>query len=165
VPVDPSLRKVQALARLGHTRASVAAEMGVSPSSLTNTLKREMIKGRTEVIIEEVFQRLQMVVPPDTPITRRTRREAERAGWLPPLAYDDIHNNVVAKVPSGSGFSRKRLDLDLVDYVMQCHDFSVRLSPIEKAHVVRRWVRNGRSERSLCQITGWREGRYRLNEA
>ena len=163
VPVEPSLRKVRALQRLGHTRASIAAAIGTSPQSLSNTLGRAMIKGRTEVKIEEAFQRLEMVIPPDTRETRRTRREAEAAGWLPPLAYDDIHQGIVAQVRGESGYSHARLDLDLVEDVMQYHDFTVKLSPREKAEVVHRWVANGRSERSLCQLTGWREGRYRRN--
>ena len=161
VPVGPSLRKVQALQRLGHTRASIAAEIGTSPQSLSNTLGREMIKATTEIKIEEAFRRLEMVIPPDTRESRRSRALAEIYGWLPPLAYDDIHEGVVAEVPGEKGYSHDRLDLDLVEDVMQYHDFTVKLSPREKSEVVRRWVANGRSERSLCALTGWREGRYR----
>ena len=165
VPVEPSLRKVRALQRLGHTRASIAAEVGTSPQSFSNTLGRALIKGATEVRIEEAYRRLEMVIPADTRESRRTRKEAEAAGWLPPLAYDDIHEGVVAVLAGESGYSHDRLDLDLVEDVMQHHDFTVKLSPREKAEVVHRWVANGRSERSLCALTGWREGRYRRETA
>ena len=165
VPVEPSLRKVRALQRLGHTRASIAAEVGTSPQSFSNTLGRTMIKATTEIKIEEAFRRLEMVIPADTRESRRTRKEAEAAGWLPPLAYDDIHEGVVAEVPGEKGYSHDRLDLDLVEDVMQYHDFTVKLSPREKAEVVHRWTTNGRSEASLCRLTGWREGRYRRTDA
>lgn len=160
VPVGPSLRKVQALQALGHTRASIAERMGTSAQSLSNTLGRDTIKARTAVRIDEVYQALEMVVAPDSIGARQARRAAERNGWLPPLAYDDIEEGVLAVAPGEADYSHDRLDLDLVDYVLQYHDFKPRLSPLEKSEIVRRWKRAGRSERSLCRLTGWREGRY-----
>lgn len=160
VDVGPSLRKVQALQCLGHTRASIAAEIGTSAQSLSNILGRTTIKARTAARIDEVFRALEMTVAPDSNGARQARRAAERGGWLPPLAYDDIETGAVAEVLGESGYSHDRLDHDLVDYVLQYHDFTPRLSPLEKSEVVRRWKRSGRSERSLCALTGWREGRY-----
>ena len=65
-------------------------------------------------------------------------------------------------VVGDTGYSHDRLDLDVVEHALQYHDFSLRLSPREKSEIVRRWLRAGRSERLLCQLTGWREGRYRV---
>jgi hypothetical protein len=81
--------------------------------------------------------------------------------WLPPLAWEDIDAGVLAEVER-EPYTDDRYDEDLVDYVMQYHDFSVRLSPVEKSEIVRRWTRSVGSERSLCQLTGWRPGRYAL---
>lgn len=159
--VEPSLRKVRALQRLGHTRASIAAEIGTSPQSLSNTLGRARIKTATAVKIDEVFRRLEMVVPPETRKARVTREAAARAGWPAPLAYDDIEQGVLATPsPDPQPYSHDRLDEEEVDYALQYHDFSRRLSPAEKSEIVRRWTASGRSERSLCRLTGWREGRY-----
>ena len=161
VPVDATLRKVQALQRLGHPRARIAAEAGMTPQALSNALAHQIIKARTAARLDAAYRVLEMVVPEENRWTKRARREAEEAGWLPPLAYDDIEQGIVAEVPGEAGYSHKRLDADLVDYVMQYHDFGVRLSPLEKAEVVRRWTRSVGSEASLCRLTGWREGRYR----
>lgn len=162
VPVGPSLRKVQALQRLGWTRASIAALIGTSPQSLSNTLGRAMIKARTEVAIEDAYRFLEMKVPPDTRESRRARSDAEKAGWPPPLAYDDIHQGILAGgLDVDSVYTHQRFDEDEIEYALQYHDFTRRLSPLEKSEIVRRWKRDGRSERSLCALTGWREGRYR----
>lgn len=163
VSVEPSLRKVRALNRLGHTRASIAAEMGTSPQSLSNLLGRSLVKARTEARIEEVYQRLEMRIPPDTRESRRTRAEAEKAGWPAPMAYDDIQAGILAGgLAAESVYTHSRFDEDEIEYAMQYHDFTRKLSPAEKSEIVRRWTADGRSERSLCQLTGWREGRYRV---
>lgn len=163
--VGPSLRKVQALQWLGHTRQSIAAAIGTSPQSLSNSLGRQRIKTATAVKIDAVYRRLEMTIPPDTIGSRQAKRAALAAGWKPPLAWDDIEAGVLATQPGESGYSHDRLDHDLVEDVLQTHDFTIRLSPVEKAEVVRRWVASGRSERSLCRLSGWREGRYRPKEA
>lgn len=158
-PIGPTLRKVQALQRLGWTRADIAAEIGRSPQSLTNTLQREVVKADTEAAIEEVFRRLEMKLPPPSRGATRARRRAEAAGWPPPLAWEDIDAGILAEAEV-ERWDNDRLDLDLVEYVMQYHDFGARMTPREKTEVVRRWMANGRSERELCQLTGWRPGRY-----
>lgn len=164
VPVEPSLRKVQALQRLGHSRARIAAAIGTSPSSLTNILNRQRIKAVTAAKIEAVFRRMEMTVPPDDRWTKRTRREATEAGWPPPLAWDDIEAGVLAEQGRPEPvYTHDRLDLEEVEYALQYHDFARKLSPLEKSEIVRRWTRDGRSEASLCRLTGWREGRYHRN--
>lgn len=163
VPIGPSLRKVQALQRLGHTRASIAAEMNVSPQSLSNTLGRSRIRSVTAARVDEMFWRLQMRIPPDTRETRKARAKAAALGWLAPMAYDDIEQGVVAEPERMSAKPKPdRFDLHEITYVMQYNDWQHPLSPLEKSEVVRRWVAGGRSEAALCRLTGWREGRYHL---
>lgn len=163
VPIGPSLRKVRALQRLGHTRASIAAEMEVSPQSLSNTLGRSRVRSATAALIDEVFWRLEMKIPPDTRETRKTRAVAVSQGWLAPMAYDDIEQGVIAESEQVSAKPKStRFDLHEITYVMQYRDWHHQLSPLEKSEVVRRWVAGGRSEAALCRLTGWREGRYHL---
>lgn len=159
VPIGPSLRKIQALQRLGWPRAQIAARLGRSQQSLGNTLKREMIKADTEAAIEAVFRSLEMKIPEPSRGVTAARRRAEAAGWPPPLAWEDIDAGILADAPKERP-SGDRLDLDLVEHVMQYHDFGLPMTPREKTEVVRRWTANGRSERELCQLTGWRPGRY-----
>lgn len=164
VPAAPSHRKVQALQALGHTRASIAVQCGMSPQALTNLMGRDLIKARTAARIDEAYRRLEMTVPAENRWTKRARREALELGWPPPLAWEDIEAGVIANVPKSTPYSHARLDWDEIDYALQYHDFSRRLSPREKAEIVRLWKVTGRSERALCKLTGWREGRYRIEE-
>lgn len=161
VPCDRSRRKVRALAALGWGFNEVGARMSITQQAISRILLRDTIRATTAERIDEVYRDLEMAIPPDNIYTRRTKNKAAREGWLPPLAYDDIDAGIVATLAGESGYSHDRLDLDLVEDVMQYHDFDVKLSPREKAEVVHRWTKDGRSERSLCALTGWREGRYR----
>lgn len=156
-------RKVRALAAIGWTAREVAQRMEppISQQAISQILARETIRSSTAARIDRVYDELEMKIPPDTIYHRRRRNEALAAGWLPPLAYDDIDAGVVAETELEPTYSHDRLDEHEVDHALQYHDFTRRLSPLEKAEIVRRWVRSGRSERALCALTGWREGRYR----
>lgn len=161
VPGDRTRRKVRALAALGWTAREVAERMTppISQQAISKILMRPVIRATTAERIDRVYEKLEMVIPPDTPYHRRRKTEALARGWLPPLAYDDIDAGIVAEVePERWG---DRFDEDEIEYALQYHDFSRKLNPREKAEIVRRWVRAGGTERQLCQLTGWREGRYR----
>ena len=158
VPAGPSQRKIQALHAMGWPIAQIAHRMGRSHQSLTNTLSRDMIKPSTEAAIEEVYRELEMKIPEPSRAVTQARNRARARGWPPPLAWEDIDAGILAKPEP---IPRARLDYDLVEYVMQYHDFAAPMSPREKSEVVRRWVANGRTEHELCQLTGWRQGRYR----
>lgn len=165
VPAERSVRKVRALACLGWSAAHVARLLGITQQSMSRLLARSTIRSTTAQRIDAAYARLEMRIPSDTEWTRRTKNAALKAGWLPPLAYDDIDAGIVAQVDGTSGYSHDRLDLDLVEVAMQYHDFSLKFSPVEKTEIVRRWMASGRSERSLCALTGWRAGRYTHQEA
>lgn len=55
----------------------------------------------------------------------------------------------------------ERLDLFEVETMLQYGEWDMPLSRAEKIEVLRRWKAQGRSERSLCAMTGWRPGRYK----
>lgn len=165
VPSEPTRRKIRALARLGHTFTDVAREAGYAgPAAITNLMTHDVIRAKTEVRLEEAYRRLEMVVPPTTPERAKVQRRAVAEGWLAPLAYDDIQAGIVAETEVVAAVPHNRFDLDEVETFLQYGDWKRRLSRLEKIEVVRRWTREGRSEASLCRLTGWKEGRYRFTD-
>lgn len=163
VPAAPTHRKVKALARLGHTFTDIAREAGYSgPAAITNLMGHDVLRSSTEVRIEEAYRRLEMVVPPTTRERAKIQARAIAEGWLPPLAYDDIQDNVVAdQGPAAvSRVPRDRFDEIEIQRMLD-GDWKHRLSPPEKVEALRRWLSWGKSEASLCRLTGWQEGRYR----
>lgn len=162
VPSDRARRKVQALACLGWSAKDVGRLMGITQQAISRILARDTIRSSTMARIDAAYAELEMKIPADTEWTRRTKNAAAKAGAKPPLAWEDIDAGILADDLTDKAFFRGRFDEGLVDYVMQYHDFSVRLTPAEKSEVVRRWTRSVGSERQLCQLTGWREARYRV---
>lgn len=161
VPCERSRRKVQALAALGWPASAVAHHIGVTQQAMSRILARDTIRSTTAERIDRAYALLEMRIPEDTMWSRRTKNAAQRAGWLPPLAWEDIDAGVLADVAPAEGpRSYDRLDLEEVEYALQYHDFTRWLSPLEKTEIVRQWTATGRSERSLCALTGWRPGRY-----
>lgn len=164
VPVEPTRRKVQALAWLGWSLADMARDFGTTQQALQKSLRKDMIRRTTAAKVDGWYLDHEMTHAPDTPYSRRTKAAALRCGWLPPLAWEDIDAGVRAiQRPYAAKTPRSRLDPLEVEYVLQYLDWeyaSARLSPLEKAEVVRLWVASGRSEAELCRLTGWRPGRY-----
>lgn len=161
VPAAPSVRKVKALARLGHTFSDIAREAGYSgPAAITNMMKHDVIRATTEVRIEEVYRHLEMVVPYMSSHRRLVQQRAIAEGWLPPLAYDDIDEGLVAEVESTAEVPHDRFDLEVVEDFLQYGTWKRKTSRLEKIEIMRRWLANGRSENELCRLTGWRAGRY-----
>lgn len=162
VSVEPTRRKVQALCALGWSATDVAHTLGITQQSMSKILNRpDQIYRSTALRIDAVYTSWEMSIPPDTPWTRRNRTTALKKGWLPPLAWEDIEAGIIAD----QGVSRTRippdrLDLVEVDTFLQYRDWKRPLSQSEKIEVVRRWLADGRSEASLCRLTGWRQGRY-----
>lgn len=162
----PTRRKIGALWAIGVTSTMIADAAGYSSrASISNTMKKPIILARTEERFEQAYRALEMTVVPPSAGATAARNKAKRQGWLPPLAYDDIHEGVVARSErTVKTAPRNRLDFLEVEYVLQYADWEyakTSLSPLEKAEVVRLWVAEGRSEAELCRLTGWKEGRYR----
>lgn len=155
----PSRRKVQALARIGWDMSDIA----VHRNALSKSLKhRKRIKRSTADLIDEFYRTHHMVIPPDAPDRRRTRARAIREGFVAPLDWEDIDAGVLAPTPAAD---LDYLDQAEVDYALQYHDFSRKLSPAEKTEIIRRWVAAGRSKASLERLSGWNTNRYKPEEA
>lgn len=164
IPRERVVRKIHALMAMGWTSTLIGEVMGQSGQSVMQftRLAKDTCFAAVAERYDAAYRALEMKVPPDDIYTRRMKNKARKAGWLPPLAWEDIDAGVLATADETTGRPfLDRFDEDEIDYVLQYHDFTRRLSKFEKAEVVRRWLADGRSERSLCALTGWREGRYR----
>lgn len=86
VPAIGTQRRIRALYRLGWTSLAIANAAGwSSPEAVSETLKRTIVRTTTATRIAAVYDRISMRPGP----SRATQRRAERAGWPPPLAWDD----------------------------------------------------------------------------
>ena len=92
-----TLRRLQALAALGHTRADIAAAGDVSFNLLNNTATRiaaapsdkARVRATTAAAVDRAYRALHM-----TPgSSQATAAHAARHGWAPPMAWDDIDND------------------------------------------------------------------------
>lgn len=161
VDAAPTHRKIQALAAMGHTYTSIARQARYAgPAAITNMLGRDLIRATTEVRIEEAFQAMHMRIPPVTREGLKVKAAARKRGWKTPMAYDDIHQGILAPKTNSDTIKSTRLDHDVVEEFLQYAQWKRRVSRLEKIEIMRRWIANGRSEAELCRLTGWRPGRY-----
>lgn len=82
-----SVRKLRALAALGHSSRLLASRSGLSQSLVLAMLAGEIknIRPQTKAAVDALFKQMAM-----TPGTNRTAAmRAARKGWAPPLAWDD----------------------------------------------------------------------------
>lgn len=78
-------RRLQALAALGWPFRVVSVELGWEPTMAQKLTKVDRVWADTAADVRVVYDRLSMTPGP----SEQTRRRAARAGWLPPLAWDD----------------------------------------------------------------------------
>lgn len=81
-----TVRRIQALACLGHSLGAIARELGVTQQAVTVLLSRDMVAASTAVRVSALFDRWQFLVGSSS----RARNHAKRMGWAPPLAWDCI---------------------------------------------------------------------------
>lgn len=82
-------RRVQALAALGYTLKQQAEEIGRFPTNYRTILIQPYVSARIARGVRELYDRWSMTPPPQTWMAERTRRHAQKHGWLPPLAWDE----------------------------------------------------------------------------
>jgi hypothetical protein len=100
-PVTPLgiTRRVRALSRLGYSAQKIAEAAGVHLDTVIDARRtvREFVALKVRDGILEAYERLSGTIPAsngerDRAGITRTRNHAARAGWLPPLAWDDVDN-------------------------------------------------------------------------
>lgn len=160
-----TIRRLHALMALGHTGVSIGAEVGLTASRISQLSRgHHCANGVLQVTAERVrrvYDDLSMTRP-DGWQAERMRRMARRNGWAPPLAWTDIDDP--DDVPKGIRREPVRgVDPVVVERLLAGE--TVPSTRAEKDEAMRRWKAWGRSEKSLCEIHGWKDGRYGRGDA
>jgi hypothetical protein len=151
IPVTGTVRRIRALQRLGWSMAEIARQGGWKDrDSIYNTLLGDHITAKNAARVAEVYERLCMTIGPST----ITAARATRAGWPPPLAWDDIDNDPEPSLGDHDD------DIDPVVVMRLLEGQRINATKGEKEAALERWVADGGSERELCAWHGWKPGRY-----
>lgn len=154
---DLTKRRVYSLMAIGHR----LIDMPVNPSGYWRT--RERIAVGMARTVRDYYRAHEAKIGPD----RHTMVRARNAGHLPPFAWDDPDT---LAWPDPDRRKRPKLRepkvrLDEAVVLRLLAGDRVRSSRAEKDEAMRRWKAMGRSERSLCLMHGWRDGRYGKGDA
>lgn len=153
IPALGVQRRIQALMRLGWTSTDIAYECGLNNrNGVLRVLHGQ--KGKPCVWVErktyrrfaEVYERLSMTVPEHSAVRARTRSIAERRGYMPPLAWDDIDLDLE---PNLAGESTA---IDDVKVQRVLNGLAQDCNLDERIQVIERW---SGSLASLERLTGW----------
>lgn len=156
IPALGTRRRLQALARLGHTGSDIAAALDLSPARISQ-LMRGNRSGRyvlteTAAAVAEVFERLCMTIPQGW-THDRARRAAERAGWPPPLAWSNIDDP--DEQPRGAcERNRRKTEVDPVAIERAMAGDHMNLTRAERFAVVARLRADGWSLKRIEAHTG-----------
>jgi transcriptional regulator with XRE-family HTH domain len=160
--VNPAgtIRRLQALMAVGWSMASVAERIGMESRQVWWTTRQKYVRVSTAARIAEVYDELADARPPtDTTAQRisvaKTLAHATRQGFAPPIAWDDNIDD-----PDAEPYAAAEEDIDEVVVERLMAGVRMRSTKAEKFEAMRRWMSSGRSQRSLCTIHGWYEGRY-----
>lgn len=87
-------RRLQALAALGWSARAIAERYGHSTDAVSTWVRAERINRATAKKVARWYDDLSMTLPPTRNKFERysvgsTKGRAKRAGWFPPLAWDD----------------------------------------------------------------------------
>ena len=145
-------RRLQALMAIGWDQHSLAVEVGVTNTRISNLVRgiNPEVTSQTAARVALVYDRLSMTARDGTKAARYARTVARRQGWPPPLAWDDIDHDPEPPAPDVP-------DIDVDEAVVHRVLAGERLpaNTAERAEIVRRWLDSGRPLVSLEQLTGW----------
>lgn len=156
VYADLTRYRIQSLMAAGHRLKDM-------PVSTTGRWReRPLITVDQARTIRDYFAAHEFELGPDA----HTAARARNAGALPPLAWDDPGT---LAWPDGKrpritmrrdrGRPHTELDEIIVERLI-AGDRIEGATAAEKNEAMRRWLAMGRSEKSLCDLHGWRDGRY-----
>lgn len=169
VPALGAQRRLQALMRLGWSSHAIAVEAGLPHRNhvwrIINGQKGRptvWVQRSTDQWVREVYERLSMRLP-TTHYVGRTRAHAERMGWPPPLAWDDIDDpdERPATTVSGTGGREDHLDHAVVWRVVNGDARPRQLTRAEATEVTRILTSRGVSGHALERDYGIKAERYR----
>jgi hypothetical protein len=157
-------RRLEALMWLGWSRAVVGRRAGVSATNMTRLRNATTVTTATAARIADVYDELSMSLPTGSAqAIANVQNLARRRGYLPPLAWDDDTIDDPDFSPRNRSpknyYIHEQVDPVVVERVL-AGDTYLHTTVAEKNEIMRRWKASGRSERSLCEATGWKDGRY-----
>lgn len=154
VPAVGTLRRIQALHALGWTGPQIAEAAGLPVNTLRSVYYHQVrvVRAGTAQRVADAFDRLAMSRP-EGKYANRARAMAERRGWPPPLAWDDIDDP--NEIPDMTEIDSLP-DPVVVQRILD-GDWRLKANPAERAMVVRRWTG---SAADLARLTGWKVERY-----
>lgn len=157
VPARGTVRRWQALQAIGWTGPQIAKASGVSVHTLRSIryTGAERIYAETAAKLADAYDRMAMTVP-DGNYAKRARAMAAKAGWAPPLAWDDID---LDEQPNAAPRDTQ-YDVDPVVVERILAGELVPSNIAERRLVLARWHETGRSNRELADLTGWKLERY-----
>lgn len=146
VPATGALRRVQALRALGWPVHELARRCGVSYRTLVMIRRQRVVYAATYQAIALLFEDLRDQDPIRHGVTKRSahrlRRECRAAGFAPPLAWDDIDNDLApGPAPWKFGFAKpdqSDIGAALMDDVRELADLGIPRDQIA-ARVGRTW--------------------------
>ena len=154
-------RRLQALMCLGWSFARVAELVDMPTKQLWLATVQPKIRRTTAERLAAVYDELSDTPAPATTkgeriSVARTLAHAARNGFAPPIAWDDNIDDPDADPYAGS-------DDDSIDENVIARLLSGRTVPStreEKFETMRRWLAAGGSQKALCELHGWGQGRY-----
>lgn len=155
-------RRLQALTAMGWSMQEIARRTGVDLDGLKRLRRRENPKFVREYVataVLAVYQELSETRAPSSRSSSRSITEARRAGYAPPAAWDAIDD--LEEKPKGVGGGDRMADL--VDHAVVARLLAgdqIQSTRAEKEAAMTQWLASGRPERLLCDIHGWKAGRY-----
>jgi hypothetical protein len=130
-------RRLQALVAIGWSQAKLADRLGMLGGNFGRVIGRtDQVLASTARAAQELYEELWSSPPPETDhrsrqSASRARNQAARAGWAPPLAWDDDTIDDPTAMPDLGQVARAGLDLDEVAFLEEggasIHEISRRL--------------------------------------
>lgn len=165
-------RRIQALACLGWSMYDLSQRLGVSRENVRQWMLHDEVYRSTHETVCALYDELSMTLAPtDTPTRRqvvgKVRKRAERAGWLPPLAWDDDSIDVLMDIENVTNPCSKPIKLHeapdpiVIERVMAGE--RVETNRAEREELVRRYIALGRPLADFERM-GWKPERYSERE-
>ena len=138
-------RRLQALAVLGWPLSTLAAQLGVTPQAVASYRRRPTVSVETARTVRGLYDQTSMCTGPST----RSALAALRAGWVPPLAWDedtiddpDATPELDQELPSG---------LDEVAIWRACMGEATDLTDAERRHAASTLAGRGLNDSEIAE--------------
>jgi AraC-like DNA-binding protein len=151
-------RRIHALNARGWSIRKLAAELGLNEKTVRGWMTRGRVPLSVHRQVDALFRRLWDKTPPvatraDRISYKKALAAAKSAGWLPPLAWDDIDNDPEPPaIEDDEPADEAPVDDVLVELALSGR--RVRLNPAEKREVVRRAHDRHWSDLRVARETG-----------